>query len=128
MDDRRRRRLGLVRGEPLADFLDQRQLAGLVDLPEAAEPAKLAIEVTGRLAEPVEAAGGPVHGVHLRERVDELLGDPPALVRSVERIGHGSRDHRPLEILHHVEGNAEHRLVVARVEHARRANVGLLHG
>ena len=45
---------------------------------------------------------------------------------AVELGGQLARDHVPVEELHDVEGHAEHGLVVARGEHARRAHVCVL--
>ena len=57
-------------------------LARAVVVPQAEEPAELALEVAGRLAEALEPGGLPVDRVELDERVDELLADPPALGRA----------------------------------------------
>ena len=84
MDDRRLRRLGQVRLQPLADLLHHRQLARLAVFPEAEEAADLPLEVAGVLAEAVQPARLPVDRVDLRERVDELERGPPALLRVVE--------------------------------------------
>ncbi len=72
-------------GQPRADALDGRDLARLVELPQPGEPAQLALEVAGRLAEALEARRAPVDGVDLDERVDQLLADRRALLGGVER-------------------------------------------
>ncbi len=63
----------------------------------------------------------PVHGVDLHERVDQLLADAAALLGGIERGGSVGDDHLALYALHHVEGAADHRLVVAHGEHLRHA-------
>ena len=74
MHDRRRAGLGHVLAEPARRPLDGRDLARLVDLPEAEEAPQLALEVAGRLAEALQPGRLPVDGVDLDERVDELVG------------------------------------------------------
>ena len=91
-----------------ADALDGRDLARLVELPQAEEAAQLALEVAGRLAEVLEARGAPVDGVDLDERVDQLLADQAPLLGGVERVGDARDDHLALDPLHHVEGRADH--------------------
>ncbi len=69
MHDRRLRRWGRIRQvlrQPRTDALDGGDLARLVDLPQPAEAAQLALEVAGRLAEalqsgrlPIDARGSP---------------------------------------------------------------------
>ncbi|MDQ3723185.1 MAG: hypothetical protein M3376_09010 [Actinomycetota bacterium] len=55
-------------------------------LPEAAEAPQLALEVIlGASGEALQPTGAPIDGVHLDERVDELLADPPALPRRIQR-------------------------------------------
>ena len=122
MHDRRLGRVGQVARQPLADLLHHRQLARLVVLPQAAEAAQLALEVAGRLAVALETAGAPIHRVHLGERVHQLLGEPAALLLAVELLRDLARDHGPVHLLHHVEGDAQHRLVVAGGQHARHAH------
>ncbi len=67
-------------GEPRADALDGGDLTRLVELPQTAEAAQLALEVAAGLAEALEARRLPVDGVDLDERVDQLLADLPALL------------------------------------------------
>ena len=128
MHDRRLARLGLVLGQPRGDAVEHRQLARAVVLPQPAEAAQLAVEVAGRLAVALEPAGAPVDGVDLHQRVDQLLADPRARRSSSSAGGTSAVMHVALHPLHHVERRADHGLVVARGEHARRAHVGVLHG
>ncbi len=76
-----------------ADRFDGRDLARPVELPQAAEAPQLALEVAGGLAEVLEPGGPPVDRVDLHERVDQLLGDPPALLGVVQRGGNARDDH-----------------------------------
>ena len=117
MHDRRRPRARQVLRQPGADALHGGYLAGLVQLPQAEEPPHLAFEIAGRLAEVLEARRPPVHGVDLHERVDQLLADPAALRRRVQRGGDARDDHLALDALHHVERRADHRGVLAHREH-----------
>ena len=79
MDDRRAELLGRVRGEPLADGLDVRNLTRLVDLPELREATYLALVVGARPGEHSEHGRRHVRGVDLDQRVDELLAEAPRL-------------------------------------------------
>ena len=55
-------------------LLDGRDLARLVQLPQAREAPQLALQVAGRLAEALQPGRAPVDRVDLDERVDQLLG------------------------------------------------------
>ena len=81
MHDRRRARARQVLRKPAAHALDGRDLARLVHLPQAREPAQLAFQVARRLAKPLQASSPPVHRVDLGERLDQLLADQPPLRR-----------------------------------------------
>jgi hypothetical protein len=70
-----------MRVEPGCELRDLRQLARGVHLPEAREPAHLALEVAGRFAEPVKARGHQVDRVKLGERVDQLETQARPLLR-----------------------------------------------
>ncbi len=123
MHDRRLAGLGLVLGQPRGEPVEHRQLARAVVLPQAAEAAELAVEVTGRLAVALEAAGAPVDGVDLHQRVDQLLADAAFL--AVQRPWNLRRHDVARDPLHHVERRADHGLVVARGEDVGSAH---LHG
>ncbi len=58
----------------------------------------------------------------LDERVHELLADAPALGRRGERRRQLGGDDHALDLLHHVEGRPDHRLVRAGEQDARRAH------
>ena len=73
---------GQVLAEPAPHVLHGGDLARLVELPQAAEAAQLALEIAGRLAEALEARRAPVDRVDLHQRVDQLLADPASLVRA----------------------------------------------
>ena len=66
-------------GEPRPDALHRGDLARLVELPQPAEAAHLALQIAGRLAEALQPRRPPVDRVDLRQRLDQLLADPPAL-------------------------------------------------
>ena len=70
MDDRRRARLGHVRGQPLADSVNVFKLARAVVFPESTEAAQLALEVAGRLTEALQPGGLPVDAMQLDQRID----------------------------------------------------------
>ena len=118
---RRRRQVG---GEPRADLLDGRESAGPVVLPQAGEAPQLTLEVAGGLAEALEAGSRPVDAVELDERVDELVGNPPALIETIQLRGHGIGDDRALHALHDIEGSANDRRVLARQKDPRRPHRG----
>ncbi len=65
-------RLGQILGQPSADLLDLRELPRAVVLPEPREPTQLTLQISRRLAETLEADRGPVDGMELHERVDQL--------------------------------------------------------
>ena len=111
----------MLLAEPARDATRRRDLARLVDLPEAEEAPQLALEVAGRLAEALEPGRLPVDGVDLDERVDELVGDQRAVAGAVELGRDLARDHVALDALHQVERRADHGGVVAGREHARHA-------
>jgi hypothetical protein len=69
-----------------------------------------------------------VDGVDLHERVDELLGDPAALLVGLEAGGQRVGDDLPGQALHEEERRADHRLVVADGEHPRHPGLGVLQG
>ena len=102
-----------------ADLLDLGDLARAVVLPQPAEAPQLALEVAGRLAEPLEPDRRPIHRVELDQRVDQLVGDPGALLGRVERGGIASVITSPCDPLHHVERRADHGRVVAHRQHLR---------
>jgi len=86
-------------------------------LPESGEAPHLALEVTGGLPVALQAAGAPVHLVQLHEGIHELLGRPASLLGRVERPRDCAGEHAPVYLLHHVERDAQHRLVVADGDH-----------
>ncbi len=69
-----------------ADLLDLLELPRAVVLPESGEPTQLTLQVSRRLAETLEADRGPVDGVELDQRVDQLVGDPGPFGRGVQRL------------------------------------------
>ncbi len=101
-------------------------LARLVQLPQAPEAPQLALQVAGGPAEALEAHRPPVDRVDLDERVDQLLGDPSALLGRVQRGGNARDDHLALDPLHHVERAADRGGVLAHREHLRHARRGVL--
>jgi len=86
----------------------------------------VAVEVAGGLAEALEAARDPVHGVHLDEGVDQLLGDAAALAGESSASGTFEVITTPSSNSSHRRHAAEHRLVLAGGEHTRRAHIGVL--
>ena len=72
------------------------------------EAAQLALQIAGRLAEPLQADLGEVDRVQLDERVDQFVGDPPALLGVVQRRRDRVGDHLAVHLLHHVERRADH--------------------
>jgi hypothetical protein len=65
------------------------------------------------LPEIAESRGVTVDGVQLDERVDQLLPHPPSFGRRVERRRRLGADNDAVHPLHHVEGSADDRGVVA---------------
>src|ERR1019366_3425095 len=110
-----------VLAEPAPHALHSGDLAGLVELPQPAEAAQLALEVAGGLAEPLQAGRPPVDVVDLHQCVDQLLAYLAALLGGVE----GARDARDDDLaghqLHHGEGRADGVLLLAHRQHVRRA-------
>ena len=96
-----------------------RESRGQLEL--ATPPPDLALQVSGGLAEPLEAHASPVHGVQLGQRVDESFADPGSCRRvALESRGQAIADHDPLGALHQVEGDPDDRGVVAGQEGTRR--------
>ena len=62
----------------------------------------------------------------LHQRVDQLLGDPPALGRRVERGRQREHDRLALHALHHVERASDRGGVVLHREHGGHARGGVL--
>src|SRR3954469_5020939 len=120
--DGRRWALGHRRLEPLADLEAVGELARRVDLPQARPAAELALEVAGRLAEPVEPARRVVDGVEVDEAVDELEAEPAALVGRVDRLRDPVGDDRANDLLHDVERRADDAVVLADGEDLRHAH------
>jgi hypothetical protein len=85
--------------------------------PQPTEPPQLPLQVSGRLAEPLEAGCDPVDRMQLHERIDELVGDPLALSVGGERPRDLLGDHLSLNPLHDVERGADHGGVLAHREH-----------
>ena len=112
-------------GQPRRDALDGGQIARAVVLPQPAEAPQLALEVALGPGREVRQAGARQSTrVHLDERVDELLADPPALGRRVERGRHARRHDVARDALHDVERRADQRRVVADGEHGGNARGG----
>ncbi len=126
MHDRRLGRFREVRRQPAAHLAHDWQLARLVVLPQAVEAPQLALQIARGLGEALQAGRAPVHGVHLHERVHQVVADAGPVLLGVQRPGHLAGDHVPVLLLHHVEGHAQHRLVVTGGEDPRRAGGGAL--
>ena len=92
--------------------------------PESTEAAQLALEVTGRLSEALQASGLPVDAVQLDQRIDQLLAELLALRCVVEDRWQLCADHFAIDVFHDEERRADDRLVIADGEHLRHARGG----
>ena len=108
-------------GEAFADVVDLRELARLVDLPELGEAANLALVVAPRPRERDETRRRHVGRVDLHEGVDEVVSQRTAGRLAFEPGRRLVRRHRPVELVHDVERDADHRLVVADGDDPREA-------
>ena len=95
MHDRRRALLGDPRGEPIADLLDQGQLAGVLLFPLTAPAAQLAGDVVGPAGQLAKTDGIGIDGVDRDQGVDHPLGDRVAVGRVGEQLGVRKRTAAP---------------------------------
>ena len=122
MDDRVGKRLGQLVGEPGRHLDDGRDLARRVDLPQLREAAHLALEVAAGAGERGERQLRDVRRMDLDERIDELLAEPAPRRRLLETRRQVARDDVAVEEPHHVEGHADHALVLADRDDRRQAD------
>ena len=108
MDDRSPGPFGRVGAQPAAEFLDRRDVPALGPLPLLAPPAQLPLPQAGRAAETGQAHLVGIHGVQVRQRVHQDVGDGVPLLRRLRPPG-GQRvaNDVAVDLLHHVERHAD---------------------
>ncbi len=126
MHDRRGADSGMLAASHASDLLHCGQLSRAVVLPQPVEPPQLALQIAGRLAEPIEADLSPVDLVQLDQRVEQLVSDPLSVLGRVERLRNARRDDVALHLLHHVERCSDDLDVVTHREDSRCADGGWL--
>jgi hypothetical protein len=95
------------------DFVDSRDLAGLVSFPLLGPQPDLPLQVSLAVSGVPQPDRRWVDRVQFTERVNELLADPIAVRWSVERGGDLIAQREAVQRLHEIEGCTDDRRVVA---------------